>query len=217
MRMVILAAGLGQRLRQETGGRAKILLDLGGGGGSILDRAIALAAALGLSPLVVTRREHADEIGRYAEVRVENDSQDIMDTLYLSRGLLTETFCWIGGDTVFSDPAPVQELLALHRQEGSAGSIFYCRTDRFKSKLELSPSPRFTVTREGSHALSSPNFMIQNPELLDDMTPSPRNRFVQRAIDRGARILFREYAPPVFEIDTPEDLATARRFFQREP
>jgi len=215
MRLVILAAGQGLRLRSETGGRAKLLLDVGGG--TILDRAIELAAALDLSPLVVTRREHADEIGRYAEVRVENESQDIMDTLYRSRSLLTETFCGIGGDTVFSDPAPVRELLSLHRQEGSAGSIFYCQTDRFKSKLQLEPSLRFTVTREGRHALSSPNFMIQEPELLDDMAPSPRNRFVQRAIDRGDPISFREYASPVFEIDTPEDLAEARRYFAPEP
>src|SRR5262249_39697286 len=163
-----------------------------------------------------TRREYADEIGRYAEVRVENDSQDIMDTLYLSRRLLSETFCWIGGDTVFSDPEPFRELLARHREEGSAGSIFYFRTDRFKSKGQLSPSLGLMVTREGRHELSAPNFMIQEPELLADLANSPRNGFVQRAIDRGDPILFREYAAPVFEIDTPEDLAGARRYFAQE-
>jgi hypothetical protein len=34
-------------------------------------------------------------------------------------------------------------------------------------------------------------------------------------IEAGEPVLFREYAAPVFEIDTPEDLAEARRFFRR--
>ena len=214
MRLVILAAGHGLRLREESGGRAKILLDVAGK--TILDRAVELAAELGVTPLVVTRREFADEIGRFADVRVEDDSQDILDTLYFSRAVLTETFCWIGGDMVFSDPGPLRELLALHREQGSAGSFLYCRTDRFKAKVRLSPSLVFKVTREGRHELSAPNFMVQEPALLADMAELPRGDFIQRAIDRGDPILAREYAAPVFEIDTPADLAAARRFFACE-
>jgi len=76
-----------------------------------------------------------------------------------------------------------------------------------------SSSLKFQVTREGSHELSSPMFMVQEPELLADMAAPPRGDFIQRAIDRGDPILTREYAAPVFEIDTPADLAVARRFF----
>src|SRR5437764_1114286 len=103
MRLVLLAAGRGLRLRAETGGRAKILLDVAGK--TILDRAVELAAILGLEPLVVTRREHAAEIGRTAEVLVEEgEPSDIIETLYSARSALEETFCWMGGDMVFSDP-----------------------------------------------------------------------------------------------------------------
>jgi NDP-sugar pyrophosphorylase family protein len=215
MRLVILAAGRGLRLREESGGRAKILLDVAGK--TILDRAVELAAEIGVTPLVVTRREFAGEIGRFADVRVEDESQDMLDTLYFSRTVLTESFCWMGGDMVFADPGPLRELFARHREQGSAGSFFYCRTDRFKAKVRLSPSLKLKVTREGSHELSAPNFMVQEPELLADMADLPRGDFIQRAIDRGDPILAQEYAAPVFEIDTPADLAAARCFFAREP
>jgi hypothetical protein len=38
-------------------------------------------------------------------------------------------------------------------------------------------------------------------------------RFLQRALDRGETVLFREYRAPLFEIDTPAVLLAARRHF----
>jgi choline kinase len=213
MRLVILAAGRGSRLAAESNGRAKVLLDIAGR--SILDRAVELAGLLGLSPLVVTRPEYAAEIGRTAEVLVEPEPTGIMDTLYYARSVLAETFCWIGGDTVFSDLAPIRELFLAHRREGSIGSFLYCRTDRFKTKLAFGPPPRVQVTREGAHEWSLPNFGMHEPRLFADMAGRPRSRFVQAALDRGEPVLFHPYTAPVFEVDTPEDLAAARRFFGR--
>lgn len=214
MRLVILAAGRGLRLREESGGHAKILLDLAGK--TILDRAVELAGYLGLDPLVVTRREFAAEIGRSAEVLVEDEPSDLLQTLHFARLALAETFCWMGGDLVFADWRPHRELLATHRERGFAGSFFHCRTDRFKAKLRLAPSMEIRVTREGEHRLSIPAFMVLEPSLLADLANPPVDGFLQRAIDRGEPILTRPYDAPIFEIDTPADLAAARRFFAAE-
>jgi NDP-sugar pyrophosphorylase family protein len=211
VRLVVLAAGRGLRLRAESGDRAKILLDVGGR--TILERLVELAADLGLDPLVVTRREFADDIGRTAEVLVEDEPTEFMESFYFSRVALHETFCWMGGDMLFSDPRPLRDLLADHIGQGCACSFFYSRGDRFKAKIRLSPTPRVEVTREGTHEWSIPNFVVQEPRLFADMPPGRRADYLQKAIDRGDPVLFREYEAPVFEIDTPADLAQARLFF----
>jgi NDP-sugar pyrophosphorylase family protein len=211
MRLVILAAGGGRRLLAESNGHSKSLLDVAGR--TILDRAIELAGQLGLSPLVVTRREHAAELGRRAEVRIEEEPTDLITTLYSARDALSETFCWMGGDMIFTDPQPLCELLAAHLSDGLAASMVYCRTDRFKAKLRLGPPLAVEVTRAGRHELSMPTFMVQSPRLFADIALAPRDGFLQRAIDRGEPMVAREYRAPVFEIDTPADLAEARRFF----
>jgi choline kinase len=215
MRLVILAAGRGLRLREESGGRAKILLDVAGR--TILDRAVGLAAHLGLDPLVVTRREHATEIGRMAEVLVEDEPADFLETLYFARGALRETFCWMGGDLIFADWEPHRELLAAHLREGYSSSFFHCRTDRFKAKLHFGASLKVRVTREGAHLWSIPAFLVQSTSLLADMGNPPLYGFLQRAIDRGDPIQTLPYEAPIFEIDTPADLAAARRFFASTP
>ncbi len=76
-----------------------------------------------------------------------------------------------------------------------------------------SPVPRVTLTRQGDFPFSLPNVGIQCAASFADLEIGPRGEFVQRALDRGERIHFREYRAPVFEIDTPADLAAARRHF----
>jgi hypothetical protein len=128
----------------------------------------------------------------------------------------------MGGDMVFSDPLPLQSLFAAHRELGCSCSVIYCRTDRFKAKLELaSPGsgvrPRIRLTREGVHELSMPTFRVQEPRLFADMAQEPRAAFLQTAIDRGDPILYQLYSAPLFEIDTAADLAAARHFFAPSP
>ena len=45
------------------------------------------------------------------------------------------------------------------------------------------------------------------------MAPDPNANYMRGVIAAGQPFLFREYPAPVFEIDTPEDVAEARRFF----
>ncbi len=221
MKLVILAAGLGVRLRQESGPRPKSLLEIGGV--SIFDRLLDLADFIGLEPVVVTRPECVSAFrsfrSRGVDVLVEENSPHIIVTLANAcRRLSPDPLCWVGADMLFSDPAPLKELVESHLALDSFCSFCWCRTDRFKAKLELTPEPSVVVTRQGAFERSIPDFLAHAaraaPWLPGDLE-DPRANFVQRAIERGERIHFREYPAPVFEIDTPADLEEARRHFAR--
>ena len=212
MKMAILAAGLGSRLRGETGGRSKMFLEAGGR--TILDRLLDVARLLGAEPLAVTRPEFAEDFRRAGvEVLVEENPSGILGTLYHARDRLRETFCWAAGDMLFTDPAPLRDLALAHVEQGRTASFFYCRTDRFKPKLRLGPFPEVVVTREPGYSLSLPNFLVHEHGVFAALSAGPMDSYLQRLIAAGEPVLIREYPAPVFEIDTPEDLAEARRFF----
>jgi NDP-sugar pyrophosphorylase family protein len=213
MKLAILAAGRGTRLQSETGGRPKSFLEVGGR--SLFARYVELAARLEAEPLVVTRPEHAEVFRRTGvEVVVEPEPVGMTATLSFSRGSVSGDFCWIAADMLFIDLAPLKELVAAHRAGRRTLSCFYCRTDRFKAKVVFPvEGPEIVVTRAPGYALSIPNFVVCSERIFAYLDREPMDGFGQRAIAAGEPVLFREYTAPVFEIDTPADLAEARRFF----
>lgn len=214
MRMVVLAAGRGSRLAAATGGRSKLLLEVGGK--TLLDRLIELADTIGAAPLVVTRPEHAaDLLAAGVEVLLEDAPASLLQTLYHARGWVTGTFCWVTGDLLFCDPEPFRELVAEHLATHPYASFFSCRGGRFKLKLAPGAAPdgrpTVEVTRRPGYTWSVPNFLVHSPAAFADLAVEPRIEYLQRAVERGAPVLWREYTGGVFEIDTPQDLAAARR------
>lgn len=217
MKLLVLAAGFGTRLFAETGGGPKALVDVGGA--SLLDRLVGLADLAGMEPVVVARSAHvADFRARGVDVLVEDHSPHMIVTLANACRQMSGPLCWVGADMLFTDPAPLAGLVADHLASDNFCSFLYCRSDRFKVKLDLTPEPAVAVTRDGVFPYSVPNFVVQAERVrawLPGDLEDPRASFVQRAIERGERVLFREYHAPVFEIDTPAHLAEARRHFAR--
>lgn len=214
MKMVILAAGLGTRLGAASGGRPKLLVDLGGE--TILDRLLSLASSLRLEPLVVTRPEHVACFQEArAEVLVEERPVGFLTTLFQTRDAVgDEPFVWVGGDMVFSEHELLREIIAAHDPDDFA-SYAYCRTDRFKAKVRLEPELTLKITRQGQWDFSLPNFGVHSPRTFSYMAANPETDFLQTALTAGETVALREYPHPVFEIDTPLDLASARSYFER--
>lgn len=220
MKMIILAAGLGTRMRESMGSRPKILADLGGE--TILDRLLDIGRELRLDPVIVTRPEFAADLRHApAEVLVEERPVDLLTTLFQTRGALAEVreagepFVWVGGDMVFSDTRPLRELVEGHRPEDFA-SFLVCRTDRFKAKIRFEPELEFAVTREGEWTLSLPPFVVQSSRIFSWLDRSPQPVYpLLPALAAGETVAFRDCFPEVFEIDTPFDLAAARAHLAR--
>ena len=121
MKMVILAAGLGTRMRESMGSKPKILADLGGE--TILDRLLAMGRELRLDSMIVTRPEFAADFhDAPAEVLVEEKPVGLLTTLYQTRDLIPEDepFVWVAGDMVFSETGPIREVVEHHRPEDFA-------------------------------------------------------------------------------------------------
>jgi NDP-sugar pyrophosphorylase family protein len=221
MRMVVLAAGNGCRLASVTQGRPKQLLDVGGH--TLLDRLLGLGRELGLQALVVTRQVHAASFaaalaasgaGAGAELMVIEETPDMLASLYRVRDRVREDFVFAGGDTLLVDPAPLRELIHTHLAERPYGSYLVRRSAQHKMKMQpLQPVPRLVLTHDGGYPYSLPLFAVQRADSLADLAIEPRGEYLQRALDRGERLRFQEHTSPLFEIDTPEDLTAARRFF----
>src|SRR3954451_4927027 len=96
MKMVILAAGLGTRMRAVSNGRPKIFLE--DGGRSLLYRLLDIGTLVGAEALVVTRPELADEFRPLGlEVLVEESPESMLGTLSHARDALRQSFCWVAG------------------------------------------------------------------------------------------------------------------------
>lgn len=217
MKMVILAAGQGTRLRKILGSKPKILADLGGE--TILDRLLTFGLELRLEPLIVARPEHAADLRHLpAEVLVEERPVGLITTLYQTRevvGSVDEPFVWVAGDMVLTETGPLRELVENHRPEDFA-SFLVCRTDRFKAKVRFEPELELAATREGEWTLSLPSLAVQSPRLFSFLEGDPERIYPFRlARAAGETFAFRECLPKVFEIDTPVDLAEARAHFAR--
>lgn len=217
MKLIILAAGLGTRMQAVTGGRPKLFVETGGM--TLLERLMALAGRADLEPVVVARPEwEADFRAAGVEVWREPGTPDMMVTLSNTRRHVHEPFAWVAGDMLIGDAEPVVDLVSAFRAGSWEAAFLYVRSARFKAKFALDPRPEVLVTREGNHSFSLLGFGLQVPRLFSFLPGdfrTPRENYLQRALDAGAPVLFREYPGEVFEIDTPRDLEAARGYFER--
>lgn len=213
MKMIILAAGQGTRMREVCGDRPKVLADLGGE--TILDRLLSIAKEIRLDPMIVARPEHAADFRNVAaEVLVEERPVGMLTTLYQARDLLQEPFVWAAGDMVFCDHEPLRQLVDQYDPKDFASYLF-CKGDRFKCKVQFEPELRIVPTREGTWSYSIANFAVQSPRIFSYMEPEPEANFMIPAFAAGETYQFLEYTHKAFEIDTPSDLADARLHLSR--
>jgi len=126
MRLIILAAGYGQRLSPASDATPKALLDLGGGK-CILDLQLEAAAAAGVEDVWVVTGFKAEDIEKRlserSELGVETNTlynpffrtTNNLVSLWCARSVLDQDFILLNGDTLFTQPV-LPDLLATTGQ-----------------------------------------------------------------------------------------------------
>lgn len=198
---MLLAAGLGTRMRPLTGAAPKPLLEVGGR--TMLDRTLDKALEAGVTRAVVNTHHLAAQIERRLEARaapeiVISHEAEILDTgggVLNALGLLGEApFFVLNSDTVWEDgptpalrrlagawdPARMDALLLVHPTVAATGyagdgDFFMDIEGRLQRRGEAEIAP-FVFT--GSQILS--------PALFDGMAPGAfsLNRVYDRAFER---------------------------------
>ena len=114
---LVLAAGLGTRMRPLTLTRPKALLAVGGV--PLVDRAITHARNAGLAPVVVNVHHHAAQMRRHlcaADVVLSDETDALRDTGGGVRHALpllgAAPFVVLNVDAIWQDPSPLADLLA---------------------------------------------------------------------------------------------------------
>lgn len=103
MRLIILAAGQGTRLRPLTDDRPKCLVDLGGR--PLLEWQLAAAREAGINDVVVIGGYRIEQLRKYDVTVIENPryaSTNMLRTLFCARDLFANGFIMSYGDIVYS-------------------------------------------------------------------------------------------------------------------
>ena len=111
MRLIILAAGQGKRLRPLTNDRPKCLVDLGGR--PLLQWQIDAANVAGIDDIVVIGGYRVDQIKKFGVSVLENPryaSTNMVQTLFCAGELFADGFVMAYGDIVYS-PSILSRLL----------------------------------------------------------------------------------------------------------
>jgi MurNAc alpha-1-phosphate uridylyltransferase len=145
---ILLAAGLGTRMRPLTATTPKPLLNLGGR--SLLDHALDRLAAQGVVHAVVNAHWHADKLAAHLAARdalphtTVRHEADLLDTggavaAALAAGLLGEgPFFVVNGDTVWLDgPVPALHRVAAALTDALDAVIMVHRTFQVHSDVGL--------------------------------------------------------------------------------
>jgi MurNAc alpha-1-phosphate uridylyltransferase len=121
---MVLAAGLGTRMRPLTDRTPKALLKVGGV--ALVDRALALCRAWGAARIVVNVHHFADamraHLAPHADVLISDESDGLLETgggvLRALPLLGPEPFLAVNADAVWTGPSPAEALSAAWEPAG---------------------------------------------------------------------------------------------------
>ncbi len=222
---MVLAAGLGTRMRPLTNDTAKPLLTLGGK--SLLNHALDRLSEVDVETVAVNAHWHADQViaalsARRATPRtVPLPEATLLDTggsVRAALGVLGEDpFYVINGDAFWVDgPRPALRRLAEGFDDTVDGVLLLHRTFQVHAEvgsgdfaLDKWGVPRRRQEREIVPYLYA-GVHLMRPSLLDDMPEGPfsMNRAWDRAISAG-RLRAVVHDGLWFHLSTPPDLADA--------
>jgi MurNAc alpha-1-phosphate uridylyltransferase len=230
---MLLAAGLGTRMRPLTDATAKPLLPLGGR--PLMDHALDRLAAAGVETVVVNAHWQADRIAAHLTARAEADrpphtillrEETLLDTGGGVRAALdvlgTEPFYIVNGDAFWVDgPTPALERLAQAYDTALDGVLLVHRCFQVRADVgfgDFAVDKWGALRRRGEREVVPyiyAGVQIVSPALYAD-TPEGAfsvNRLWDRAIAAG-RLRGLVHDGLWFHLSTPADLSEAEYLLQ---
>lgn len=235
---IILAAGLGLRLRPHTEEVPKCLLEVAGM--PILGRQLTALLRHGITDIIITVGYKAEEIKKYINsefpgidaVFVHNPDFADTNTLY-SLALTTphisgnEPVIQLNGDVVF-DPAIIEKLCAQDPTTSFAAIKYRpCGKEEIKTVLSQDRSilylnkkvaPELAVGEAIGINKFSRGFWSEMSMNLEQMRDDFKNEYFELAVERsiagGGKIMPYDLGEmSAIEVDFPEDLISAEQMF----
>jgi len=213
VKALLLAAGLGTRMRGAFGDVPKILAPFGGR--TLLDHQLDYLAAQGVDELAVNLHHHADHVlahlGNGIRVSVEEELLGTGGALLPLRDFLDEPFVVLYGDVVTD-----LDLSSL-RLDGIATLTCYRGPTEEKGVLEVDADLRVTSFVEKGGAgdgLVNAGIYLLDPAILDFVGEPPSDfghDVFPSALAAGARISAQPIDAYLRDVGTPEALTEVER------
>ncbi len=240
MKAIILAAGVGSRLRPLTANKPKCLVKVAGK--SILDYQIGAFVSAGIKEIIIIIGYEAEKVQRYCkkikDIKIklirtpDYENTNNMYSLYLARDdLVGENFILVNGDVVFESEilykmvhSPFRDLIACDR------SVYNKESMKIKIVEDgYIRSIRKTITKKSAHAtsidlykFSEKSSLVLFQEIIKIIEVEKNLRdWTEVVLDR----LFQRKALKIkpldidgkswIEIDNYNDLACADKIFSR--
>jgi N-acetyl-alpha-D-muramate 1-phosphate uridylyltransferase len=224
MKAMLLAAGLGTRMRPLTETTAKPLLALRGR--SLLDHALDRLAEAGVDTVVVNAHWHADRVAEHLArrslprtiLRREDALLDTGGSVRAALGLLgPDPFFVVNGDSFWLDGPGSALARMLHAWDGQADAILLVQRG-FQVLAEIGAGdfaldPWGRLRRPEEHEIVPyvyAGVQLVTPALFDN---APEGRFSMNLLwdraMRAGRLRGLVHDGPWFHLSTPSDLAEA--------
>ena len=228
---MVLAAGLGSRMRPLTDTTAKPLLKLGGR--SLLDHALEHLAAEDVEVVAVNAHWHADAVAKHLADRRDTPPRTVLlpETTLLDTGgsvrdalavLGTAPFYVVNGDAFWlNGPSSALHRLTQALEDGIDGVLLVHRTSHVHAEVGFGD---FAVDKWGIPRRRGPREVVPyiyagvqliHPKLLHDAPPGAfsMNRMWDRAMQQG-RLRAVVHDGIWFHLSTPPDLQEAEQILE---
>jgi choline kinase len=234
MKAIILAAGMGRRLSEASGGMPKSMITIGDT--SIMHRQIQSCLDVGIKSFVFVlgykRQQLQTHILQKLDASqctfIENPIYGSTNTLYslwLTREQFTEDFIYFNADVLFSHellnkicaPSPHSQLLLETKSCGEEEVKMILEGDRIVEIGKQLPIPQCAGEFIGVGKFNKEVLPHFAKHLQYGVDTGQENNYFEYAVDLLSKDAYLQAVPtdgaPCIEIDFPEDLARALKMF----
>jgi len=234
MKAIILASGVGRRLRPLTDRNPKSLLRVGGR--TLIDYQLEALAKHGICDIVITTghlgkklEDHVRKTGAASIQFVHNpeyERTNYIYSLWLTKGLVDEDIILLHGDLIF-DSVLIQKLLETQGNRVLVNRYVLSPEKDFKALIKRGRVVQIGVNLSGPgtffcapfYRFSKADFLLWLDKIEDFVRQGKVNCYAEDAFNEiSDKVLLRPLYFKEFcmEIDTKSDLEKTRRYLQRE-